>query len=564
MSGRAPEQDAGFARLVAEAAAHGLAGRHEAAARALRQAAVSDPRNAAVLTMLGNAELASGRAEEAVSAYRHALRIDPNAAPAAFNLGLAAQRLGRLDEAAEAYERAADADPALVEAWSNLGVVLTDLGRCAPAVDAFRKALALRPQDARILRQLARAWRRSGRPAEAVTVCRQAARLEPQMPDSWSSLGLALIEAGDPESAVPVLSRALALRADAPRVWNNLGFAQHRRGDQEAAIFAYRRALALDPGFAEAHLNLAIALLLTGRLAEGWREFEWRWRDPQQAGALPRFAAPAWGGEPLAGRTLLLRAEQGIGDCFQFVRYAPLLAARGARVVLECPPGMAGVLAEAPGLAQIVERGGTLPAFDCYIPMMSLPLLCGTDLDAIPAAVPYLRPDGVPPADVAAATGLRVGLVWAGNPRHLNERNRSIGLEPLAPLAAVPGCRLFSLQVGARAADLARLGWAAGIVDLAPVLADWRDTAAALAGIDLLVTVDTAIAHLAGAMGRPVWLLLPHVPDFRWLTDRSDSPWYPTMRLFRQPHRGAWDAVVTEVAAALAAAAACRDSEAGG
>ncbi|MGE4220065.1 MAG: tetratricopeptide repeat protein [Alphaproteobacteria bacterium] len=559
---------------MAEAAAHTRAGRHDAAAQALRKAAAYRPDDPAILTMLGSAELAAGRAEAAVALYRQALDIAPKLVPAAFNLGLAEQRLGRLEAAAAAYERALAADPALVEAWSNLGVLMTDLGRCGPAVEAFGKALALRPADARIQRQLARALRRCGRPAEAVAVCREAARLEPQAAESWSSLGLALIEAGEPEQAVPVLSRSLSMRPAEPRVWNNLGFAQHRRGDQEAAIFAYRRALALDPGFAEAHLNLAIALLLTGRMAEGWREFEWRWRDPQQAGARPAFAAPAWEGGPLDGRTILLRAEQGIGDCFQFVRYAPLLAARGARVVLECPPGMAGVLAGAPGVAQTVERGGALPAFDCYIPMMSLPLFCGPGLDRIPADVPYLRPggtpsDGVAARTVAAAAGLRVGLVWAGNPRHLNERNRSIGLEPLAPLAAVPGCTLFGLQVGERAADLARFdwaraGWARSVTDLSPGLADWRDTAAVLAELDILVTVDTAIAHLAGAMGRPVWLLLPHVPDFRWLLDRTDSPWYPTMRLFRQRRRGAWDEPVAEAAAALAAAAACRASGAGG
>jgi hypothetical protein len=310
------------------------------------------------------------------------------------------------------------------------------------------------------------------------------------------------------------------------------------------------------PDFVAGHMNLALALLTRGDLHEGLEEYEWRWRGYQGA-RLPDLGQPLWDGTPLGDdRTLLLWAEQGLGDTIQFVRYAPLLRRFAGRIVLSCQPSLTQVMASAAGRDAVVPAGGALPPFDAFVPLMSLMHRLGTRLETIPAAVPYLGADAGRVAALAPrfrGAGFKVGLVWSGNPKHGNDRHRSVPLALLRPLLTVPGARLFSLQVGARAEDIAAEGLAGVITDLAPDLADFADTAAAISQLDLVVTVDTSVAHLAGALGRPTWLLLPWTADWRWLAGRPDSPWYPSMRLFRQPRYGAWEPAVEDIVASLAA-----------
>ena len=324
----------------------------------------------------------------------------------------------------------------------------------------------------------------------------------------------------------------------------------------DEAIAVFRQAIALNPNLPGAHNNLAMALLARGDFQQGWEEYEWRLKCEDFPSHLRNLTQPQWDGGPLETRTLLLHTEQGFGDAIQYIRYLPLVAQRGGRIIIGCQAELQRLFRTIPGSCQIVTPGQPLPAFDLHCPLLSLPRVFGTTLDNIPKTVPYLSPE---PALVdawnrtlgAAGGRLRVGLAWAGNPRFKADRTRSLNLQQLAPLAAARGVKFYSLQKGPAGEQAkhppAGLEW----VDLGPEVKDFADTAAVMSLMDLIITTDTSVPHLAGALGRPVWVMLQFVPHFCWLLDREDSPWYPTMRLFRQDSRGDWESVITRVAEAL-------------
>ena len=430
------------------------------------------------------------------------------------NHGLALEGTGRLPEAAAAARAAIELAPDLPEAHLNSGNALSGLERFDEATTAMARTVALRPDHAKAHCGLGYALEKQDRLPEAEAACRRAADLNPDLGEAWANLGRILNEQGRTAEALGAYAAAVRARPDNPKD----------------------------------HWNLALALLLNGHLVEGFAEYEWRWRYDGFPSPRRSFARPAWAGEPLEGRTILLHAEQGLGDTIQFARYVPAVARLGGRVVLEAHTPLRRLLGGLEGVTVMAALGGPLPAFDVHCPLLSLPRLLGT----IPTDVPYLGAEVGAVAEWRAnlGGGLKVGLVWAGNPGHANDGNRSLPLAELAPLLRTPGVRFFSLQKDPRPGDRETL-MDLGVVDLGPNLDDFADTAAALTVLDLLVTVDTSVAHLAGALGRPVWLLLPFLPDWRWMTERSDSPWYPTMRLFRQNRRGDWAGVVGRVAEAL-------------
>ena len=374
----------------------------------------------------------------------------------------------------------------------------------------------------------------------------------PNEPAHYVDLGICLGAMNRWELAVQAQRKALQLAPEHLSALNNLGKALAARNQVSESIVCLRQALRLAPDLAAAHWNLALSLLVGGWLPEGWEEFEWRLQI--NAHLDPNLDVPKWQGERVPRQTVLLCAEQGIGDCLQFLRFAPLVKARVGRVVVSCPASLVNLVKSAEGVDEAVPDSGPTPRCDSYAMLLSLPRIFGTSFDTLPATVPYLharfnsRQSQVPSKD---PEGRRIGLVWAGNPSHPNDANRSAPLAALAPLLALPGNQFFSLQVGPRAADLSQLKGAVPITDWSPNLGDFSDTAAALATLDLLITVDTSVAHLAGALGRPVWMLLAFAPDWRWLLQREDSPWYPTLRLFRQPAPGDWQSVVAKLAAAL-------------
>ncbi|WP_207459530.1 tetratricopeptide repeat protein [Azospirillum sp. SYSU D00513] len=468
---------------------------------------------------------------------------------------------GRLGDAERLYRLVLAVEPGQPDALHLHGVLEAQRGRPDVAVARIRRSLRLH-SSAAACAHLGGALRSLGRMVEARHALRRALALDPTQADGLDTLGTVDHAENCYGPAVAWLSRAALLRAGHAATLTNLGTVlrdQRRFAEAEAVLSSvlarHPTATATDAGMA-----LAVSRLVRGDLRGGWRLFEsWRWK---------RFNSAPWLGEPLKGETILLHAEQGFGDTIQFARYVPLVAQAGGRVVLEVPAPLYRLLGVLPGV-QTVVQGPEPPPHDRHCPLITLPLAFGTDLDGIPAPKAYLaadpsdvrraraRFDGAP-FDAEAASGdakpLRVGLVWAGNPKHRNDHNRSIAPERLRPLFAVPGVRFFSLQAGPSRAALPRLP--GSVTDVMEGVRDFADTAGILAHLDLVIAVDTAVVHLAGALGVPAWLLLPYAPDWRWLLDRPDSPWYPSLRLFRQPRPGDWDTALATVAAVLRGVAA--------
>jgi tetratricopeptide (TPR) repeat protein len=515
-------------QVLVEAVQAHRAGRLDEAAALYRRILAAQPTHADALHLSG--QIAESKGDHATALALIAQAIASNGHIAAFHvsLGVVLLVLGRPDEARRALQRALRLDRDSAEAHNALGNVLLRLGERDASLASYRRALALRPRYAEAHNNLGSALRALRRLDEAETELRRAIDLRPGYASALANLGLVLQEQG-------------------------------RYGE---ALDGYDRAVANDPTHAAAHGNRAMLLLLLGRLREGFAEYEWRWRIPGFATPRREFAQPMWNGDALGGRTLFVHAEQGLGSAIQFARYAGLAAAQGGRVLLECRRPLHRLFAQSlarpggPVAGVVIKDEGPPPPFDCHAPLMSLPHLLGTTLDTIPGEAPYLtvRPDDAAAwrERLAGAPRPRIGLVWAGNTNHENDHNRSMPPARLGPLVGATPATFFSLQVPANR-DLSAIFPAGSVADLAPALGDFAETAAVVANLDLVISVDTAVAHLAGALARPVWLLLPYVPEWRWLLDREDSPWYPTTRLFRQRKVGEWEGLVDRVTRVLRA-----------
>jgi tetratricopeptide (TPR) repeat protein len=531
------------------------AGHLPQAAELYRRILEADPGHVETHNLLGNALLELGKVSEAAAAYREALRLQPGHAMAQNNLGTALRMQGKLDEALASFERASQLDPAYPTPHHNRGSLLRDLGRLDEAVASYEQALRLRPDWAVARTNLGNALKEQRKLEEAVACLEQAVRQDPAYAPAHKGLGDALRDTGRLADAAASYERALRLRPNDADVHNALAVALRDQGRLPEALAGFEQALRLGPEHPEARLNRAQEWLRLGRFAEGWPEYEWRWRQPNLP---PRpTGRPAWDGSPLAGRTILLYAEQGLGDTLQFVRYAAVVKRQGGTVVLACQPALVRLLAGCPGVGRVVPKGDPLPPFDVQAPLLSVPGLLGTSLDTIPREVPYLTPapDLVDHwrRELCAVGGFRVGIAWQGNPGFSADRQRSVPLLPFTRLAQLDGVRLFSLQVGPGREQLTAQGDRVGVADLGGRFdaTSFADAAAAVKNLDLVVTVDTALAHLAGALAVPTWVALPIVPDWRWLLGREDSPWYPTMRLFRQREAGNWDEVFGRIAQEL-------------
>jgi hypothetical protein len=396
---------------------------------------------------------------------------------------------------------------------------------------------------------------------EALPCIQRAVELDPDKASYWNTLGNVLLSR-QPEEAERCYRAALERRPDFPEANVNLGITLMLRGSPEETILYYQRALELEPDLAGARYNLSLAYLRAGHYAEAWELYEARWRFSELRLQQRHASTPLWNGEPIAGQTILLHAEQGLGDSIQFLRYASLVAALGARVLLEVPASLERIARSLQGLEHVFVRGEALPAFDWQCPLMSLPRAFKTTVESIPQCLPYLfaDPNAVQRAWQAfPGDGFRIGIVWAGNPTFRNDRNRSMLLDQLLPLAQIPGVCLFSLQKGKGSEQLEelqqlkKLPVGASVVDAGSSFEDFEDTAALMTTLDLVISVDTSCAHLAGALGKKVWILLPYLSDWRWLEHDEQSVWYATARLFRQPNPGNWNAVVTSVVQALQA-----------
>jgi Tetratricopeptide repeat/Glycosyltransferase family 9 (heptosyltransferase) len=418
-------------------------------------------------------------------------------------------------------------------------------GRLAEAETIYRQILLHQPNHADALHLLGVAALQFDRPDEALELISKAIEINPTAAEYQNNLGNVLVRMDRYDQAVAAFGRAVDLRPDYPKALSNLGNALRATGQHEAALVTFRRTLALSPGYSEAHWNLALSLLLLGDFEQGWKEYEWRWQIKAPA---PRpFQQPRWDGAELHGKTILIAGEGGFGDAIQFVRYVPMVAKRGGRAILRFQRELRRLMQKLQGVEGFCGLDEPVPPFDVYCPLFTLPLVFETTLETIPADVPYLFGDGSRKLQSGAR---HVGLVWAGSSEHKNDRNRSIPLRELSALADVP-VMLHSLQVADAAAAQIREVPGLKLIDHSSELRDFADTAALIEALDLVITVDTSVAHLAGAMGKPVWVLIPDPPEWRWMLNRDDSPWYPTMRLFRQETLGDWTAPIRRIAAEL-------------
>jgi len=478
----------------------------------------------------------TGRPAEAEQAYRQLLAAAPGHADALHMLGVMAMQAGNPRAAIDLFDRAIKLTPDSAIYRVNRAGALLALGQPAAALTESQAAIRLRRNNAEAHQTLGHALSDLGRLEEAATAYREALRLNPDLPGLHGNLGLALQEASELDAAEASLREAVR-RAPGDLVEQaNLGSVVKSLGRLDEAEAIYRAALRRQPGNALLHYNMGVLELLAGRFAEGWEDWEWRW----QANAIPRrqLTGQQWRGEKLAGRTLLVHAEQGLGDTIQFCRFVPA-AGHGGRVILEVQPSLARLLAQLPGVSAVVAAGAALPPYDLTCPLLSLPRALGmARLDDIPGPVPTLRADPALVAKwqgrMAGLDGRRVGLVWAGNAQDIRlDHRRSLRAEHLLGCASVPGLVLVSLQKGAAAAQLNATSLGSAVHDWTEELNDFADTAALIEALDLVISVDTAVVHLAGALGKPVWLLNRFDTCWRWLLGRDDSPWYPTLRQFR-------------------------------
>jgi tetratricopeptide (TPR) repeat protein len=506
------------------------------------------------LQLLAELKVQRGKPGEAFRLMAAAVKARPDSADAHVHLGHVLRALKRDADALASYDKALALEPQNIDALGSRGDVLLALRRPAEALAGVDRILAAAPDHAEARAQRGVALAALGHQEEALADFDAALRAEPN-PIVAYNRGLTLAALGRIAEAVEAYDRTLAAIPGHVAALSSRGVALQALNRHAEAIASFDRALALAPDYADAHFNKSLALLAVGDYRAGQAEYEWRWKRTGTEHLRQNFGRALWLGEtPLAGRTILLHAEQGLGDTIQFVRYVARLAAAGAKVVLEVHPELKALLSRLPGAVAVIGRGEPRPAFDLHCPLGSLPLALKTEPASVPADIPYLAADPARVerwrARVEPLGGPRVGIVWAGNTAHANDRNRSLPLAKLAPLWS--RARVISLQRDVRAGD-AELLAAVPVLQLGPELMDFDDTAAVLAGCDLVIAVDTSVAHLAGALGRPLWVLLPFSADWRWTKDSDRSPWYPSARLYREPRPGDWDDVVARVARDLAA-----------
>jgi tetratricopeptide (TPR) repeat protein len=488
-----------------------------------------------------------GEFDKAERLYTAVLHLQPDHFDALHGLGLLNYRRGRLDAALALIQAALKGDLGRADGFASLGLVFHALKQFERALKCYEEGLRIAPDDTELLNRRGVASLELGRPHEALENFERVLAADSDHLDALGNRGNALIKLNRPAEALLSYDQALAFAPDNAQLLTNRAAALRRLDRPHEAVTSARRALVSRPDFAQAKFVEGVARLTLGDFS-GWRGYEARWGVGFLASHRRSFTAPLWLGAPsLDGKTILLHAEQGYGDTLQFVRYAPLLAGRGANVVLEVQPELARLLSPLPGVAAVIARGKSLPRFDFHCPLLSLPLAFGTELATVPAAIPYVAPADHDVAlwrDRLPRRRPLIGLVWSGERSHDNDRNRSLRLETLLPLLQTPDATFVSLQHEARDEDAALLQEQSAIVHVGDRLHDFADTAAAVSLLDAVISVDTAVAHLAGAMGKSLLLLLPFGADFRWLRGRDDSPWYPTARLFRQPEFGDWASVI--------------------
>jgi tetratricopeptide (TPR) repeat protein len=531
-------------------------GRLDEAEKAYRRVLKANRNDFNALHLLGMLHHQRGKPGEAYQLITSALKVHPRSADALANLALVLHALKRDNEALASLDKALALAPDHFDALNNRGNLLLEMGKPDEALATFDRLLDREPNHVQARINRGNALAALGRGEEALKDYDEALALQPGNPGAFYNKGNALRGLGREEEAIEAYGAALLALPTHLGSWINLGLALMALNRHQEALDAYRKALELAPDHPDVNFNQALALLTAGDYRQGFEKYEWRWKRTGM-NAKPLFRARPWLGEtPVAGKTIFIYAEQGLGDTIQFARYASLLARAGAKVILEVPPELTALLSGLQGAATVIGRGETVPAFDLHCPIASLPLAMKTELSSVPADIPYVHASEQRVARwrerIEAVPGRRVAIAWSGCADHVNDRNRSIPLSTLEPLLATPGVSFISVQRDLRPADAERLAGLTGLLHVGDDLADFADTAAVLSLCDMTVCVDTSVAHLAAAMGRPVCILIPFQPDWRWTADGERTPWYPQARLFRQSAPGNWAGVLTRLSEALA------------
>lgn len=493
----------------------------------------------------------AGNVQEAEKAYREILQEAPSNINTLQLLGALLCQKKQYAEGVEYLQKVLTINPNLADVHHNLAISFKQQQKYQEAIFHYQQAIKLTPKAVNIHNQLAKLLWKLGEKSTAISHYQQVALLQPEDAVSQLNFANALEQLEIIDEAIIYYQKAIALQSNLTLAYNALGNLYTKKNLLEEAINYYYQALSIDVNYAEIHFNLAIALLLKGDLPRGFAEYEWRW---QAKGGPPpiQTTKPLWDGSDLTGKTILLCGEQGFGDAIQFVRYVPLVIKKGGKVIIGCTEALVRLFSAIPGIEKVsnqVEES----EFQVQAPLMSLPRILGTTLETIPASVPYLY---LPQTEKqleqiitshAASDKLKVGIVWAGSPNNRDDRNRSCSLSDFLPLLEIPNIAIYSLQKGERAHELSQLKNNQSILDLSKHLVDFADTAYVISQLDLIISVDTAVVHLAGALGKPVWVILAYSPDWRWMLDRDDSPWYPTVKLFRQSQRGDWQGLFMQV-----------------
>jgi len=461
---------------------------------------------------------------------------------------------GNLDQAEVLCKKILKKQPKHFDALHLLGFIYYQSKDFNSAISYLQKAIHINSADAVAYNNLGNALQNNGQIDEAIACYNNAVQINPYYDEAYNNLGCAFYEKGNFDEAIANFKKTLQINPYNTLAHNNLGQSLLEKVQIHEALLCFQKAIQLKPDYALAHFNKSLALLLSGDFKEGLKEYQWRWKLEEHK--MRNFSRPLWNGSFIKNATILLHTEQGLGDTIQFIRYAPMVAAKGAKVIAECQKELATLLQSIEGIHQIVIQGEELPAFDVHCPLLSLPLVLNTTLENIPAKTPYINADPLLIQKwrerVRDDNGVvKVGIAWAGGPRHKKDRYRSCSLEVFSPLAQLDDITCYSLQKGDAAQQAKNPPEGIKLIDYMEEIKDFSDTAALIENLDLVISVDTAVAHLAGALGKPVWTLLPYAADWRWLLDREDSPWYPTMRLFRQPSLDNWMPVMDRLISEL-------------
>ena len=536
-----------ISRLFEQAIQHHQVGQLEQAKRKYQEILDTNPQHADSSHLLGLVEYQYGNYVKAIEHIQQAVLISPEQPVFLNNLGNVLKEMGELDRSVQAYQQALEVAPEDAEIHNNLGVTLKEMGELDRSVQAYQQALEINPQYAEAHNNLGNVLKEMDRLDESLHAYQQALKINPQFVEGYYNIGVFFQEQRKVKESAQAYQKAIQIQPDYVEAHINLGVVLREQVRLKESIQAHQKAIQIQPDYEEAHINLAITFLLQGQLTAGWKEFEWRRSRKRD------FKRPLWDGTPLNGKSILIYAEQGFGDTIQFVRYIDLLPDANTIIIVVCQPELKTLFKSINRIDTLVTKGEDIPDSDVHVPLLSLPYMFNTTLDTIPARIPYLylNPEADSVFHLGDSHDLKIGIVWAGRPTHANDNNRSIDLKWFKCLLDIRNCEFFSLQVGEHREDIKQHGYHHTIKDLGKQFTDFHHTASAILQLDLVISVDTAVAHLAGALGKPVWTLLPFVPDWRWMLDRSDSPWYPSMTLFRQKETGDWSPVFEQLRLAL-------------